>query len=205
MCKCGMNINLGNFRDRRDWSREALDYAFSKHDRVLSEKVEKKLVHDVFLVLKPDQLKAIGRKDKKDESDEKYEKVDYFETMSKKIQSILALYGNRDMIYVDSNVKFIPPSLARQALEVCSKGSFLPSGYSVFLVREKCSMSLYNFLIAMICDSDGMCIPPEVIEEWSAIPEDRQSEIYDDIIEFIRRNITGPLLKREEEVVKKIS
>ena len=201
MCK-GTNIKLGNFRDRMDWSRDALDYAFSKHDRILTEKVEKQLVHDVFLVLKPDQLKVIGKKDKKDESDEK---TDYFEVMNEKIKSILALYGNRDMIYVDSNVKFIPPSLARQSLEVCSKGAYLPSGYSVFLVREKCSMSLYNFLIAMICDSDGMCIPPEVIEEWSDIPEDRQSEIYDDIIEFIRRNITGPLLKREEEVVKKIS
>lgn len=190
MCK-GMNIKFGDFRNRLEWSREALSYAFSKQDARLMNNIEEKLVHDVYLNLQPYQVAMYNASS-----------APFFKAMLAEIKTVLAQYGGRDLLYLDNNASSISPSLARGALEVCSKGALTSGGgYSVYLVHEKCSMSMLNFLVAMLSHNDiGENIPPKIIEEWSAIPEDKQSEIYEGIVEFIRRNLASAHSRHEQTI-----
>ena len=191
MCK-GMNVNFGNFRNKMEWSREALNYAFSKHDYKLMDNLEERLVHDVYLSMQPYQLAMFNANS-----------APFFKSMRTEIKTVLTQYGGRDLIYTASDKTSISPSLARGALDVCSRGALLPGGgFSLYLVHEKCSMSMINFLIAMngIGEYDEL-VPPEVIEEWSGIPKEKQSEIYDGIIDFIRRNLASACAYREQKVL----
>jgi hypothetical protein len=167
----GTDLN-GNFRNWKKWSEEAYQFRFSKYDKALMKRLENKLLIDL----------SIGSLND--------------------IREILDLYGSRDLFFVDSTTTFLKPGLARNALNVYSKGSHLYSSRLYLIDGRKCSIPLLYYLLASVSqDKEGHPVPPEVIEEWSGIPSEKQEEVYKTIVGFLRRGLTNNYMVHNQNVL----
>lgn len=161
-------INLGNYRNEKEWSEKAQFFKFrgDESDRDEAKKVvEHALVEDVYLCIQPYIVAMQIALNKT-----------MVNSMIGEIRRILSEYGSRDILFVAKDMT-MPNFLARNATELSPK---------IFLSSEKCSMPLGEFLIVY---KGGGYVPPSVIEEWSGMNEEQQKIAYEEIVKFIRRQL----------------
>lgn len=177
-----------NFRHRKRWSKAAkkLDYEarqrYNRSDGYLGyrgidriAKVERTLIDDVFCSLDLMQLQSYKIK----------------EARLAAIRGLLTEYGRYDILFVEE----------REA--VPEKAFRVNDTEYLFLIKERVSMPLEQFLLFLIGDD---FIPRDqlnpVLGEWAGIPEMKIDYVYRNIIIFfremiVRRNAT----KRKESEV----
>ena len=95
------------------------------------------------------------------------------------IKKALGECATKDIVYMSSRLVPISPSLQKRGLQLSNQ---------LMLVKEKCSISVNDYLLVM---TGGIGIPPKVVEEWSGIPMEKQEEIYNEIIEYLKRIISS--------------
>ncbi len=170
------DVVFGNFREEKAWSKKALFFKATEESKKKAKaEVEEALVKDVYLCVQPYVVAMRIALDKS-----------MINSMRGEIQRILAEYGGRDILYVAKNAS-IPGYIARNSTELSPR---------IFLIEEKCSMSVSDFLVYY---KGGLYTPPTVIEEWSGMTEEQQEQAYEEIIKFIRRKLEQ-LHKNHEKV-----
>lgn len=173
------DIIFGNFRKESSWSKKAETFKLdaSKKQKTivtnaLKEDVAKNLLQHYGLPINEKTFESMTKA--------------FSEEIEKETDYLFSQYGERDIIYVSKRSR-LSPSLARSATELSR---------SIFLASEKCSMPVREFLFAY---KGGCFTPPEVLQEWSGMSEERQKAAYEEIIMLLMRRTLNRKFEKEAE------
>ncbi|MBR3332630.1 hypothetical protein IKG28_03325 [Candidatus Saccharibacteria bacterium] len=179
------DVKLGNFRKEKKWSKKAETFKLPAEKRknqertaanALAESVVNKLLD--FYKLDKSAFPSIAEA--------------FRDTINEEIKCLYDGYGWRDIVYVSKRSQ-LSTGLARTATK-------LPSG--IFLVAEKCSMPVGDFLLAY---KGGWCTPPEVLQEWSGMDAEKQRIAYDEIVSLLTRRTLERKFRENPETARPIT